>query len=234
MKATAVSGFAHPAFNGWRLFLLLLVLLSLPLAIAATRADFGQASTVSGFIALSVQVSVPWLYLAFAASALARLFPGDATRWLLRNRRYVGLAYAAGMAWQLVFILWLLSAHIDYYHEVADNPYDLAEELPGYVFLLAMVLTSFRRGRELLGSQRWNRLHTLGIYYLWAETWSTYWWYAFYYEEPRALYFVYFWAGLLAWGLRVLDWQRTRARSNRVPSPGVGAAEGVTLGGISR
>jgi hypothetical protein len=232
--ATAVSGFAHPAFNGWRLFLLLLVLLSLPLAIAATRADFGQASTVSGFIALSVQVSVPWLYLAFAASALARLFPGDATRWLLRNRRYVGLAYAAGMGWQLVFILWLVTAHIDYYHEVADNPYDLAEELPGYVFLLAMVLTSFRSGRAFLGSRRWHQLHTVGIYYLWGETWSTYWWYAFYYEEPRTLYFVYFWMGLAAWGLRLTAWQRARTGRVEVPGATDRVADDGMLGGATR
>jgi hypothetical protein len=208
--AAGVSSLAHPVFNGWRLFLLSFALLSLPLAFSAASADFTQAATVSGFIALSVQVSVPWLYLAFAASSLARLFPGDATRWLLRNRRYLGLAYAAGMAWQLVFIVWLLVAHLDYYHAVADNPYDLAEELPGYVFLLAMVLTSFRPGRGWLGPRRWTQLHTLGIYYLWAETWSTYWWYAFYYDEPRALYFVYFWTGLLAWGVRVIAWRRAR------------------------
>ena len=205
----------HPALNAWRLFGLLFLALSLPLAARAWNADFSQAATVSAFIALSVQVSVPWLYLAFAASSLARLLPGPAGPWLRRNRRYLGLAYAAGMGWQLLFIAWLLAAHIDYYHEVADNPYDLAEEIPGYVLLLGMVVTSLGSGRRWLSPRNWQRLHLIGIYYLWAETWSTYWWYSFYYENPQPIYYLYFWAGLLAWAIRVVDWRKTCRQTPR-------------------
>lgn len=189
--------------NGWRLFWCVFALQVAVLAASALRADLGEAPVVSGLIALSVQVAVPWLYLAFAASALARLFPNDTTRWLLRNRRMLGLAYAAGMGWQALFIAWLVGFHIEYYHEVADNPYDLAEEVPGYLLLAAMTLTSFRATRHWLTPRRWQLLHTVGIYYLWGETWGTYWAYCFHYPDPRPVHVLYFWAGLLAWGLRI-------------------------------
>jgi hypothetical protein len=207
-----VSRLRITEFNGWPVFWLLFALTTATLAVFGWGKDFSDPATVSACIALSVQASVPWLYLAFAAFSLCRLLPGNGSRWLLRNRRYVGLAYAAGMGWQLLFIVWLVLGHFPYYQEVADNPYDLAEELPGYVFLIAMVITSLGSGRNLLQPRAWKRLHTVGIYYLWAETWSTYWWYSFYYEDPRLIYPVYFWAGLLAWGLRLLAWSRDQMK----------------------
>ncbi|MBI3770691.1 MAG: hypothetical protein HY271_19655 [Deltaproteobacteria bacterium] len=37
----------------------------------------------------------------------------------------------------------------------------------GYLFVLAMTVTSFDRTAAWLGPRRWRRLHTLGVYYLW-------------------------------------------------------------------
>lgn len=209
----------RPLFNGWRLFGWVFALQCAVLAAVALRSDLGQGAAVSSMIALSVQVSVPCLYLAFAASASALLFPGEITRWLLRNRRMFGLAYAAGMGWQAVFILWLVTGHFDYYKEVANNPYDLVEEVPGYVFLIAMTATSFAATRRWLGPNRWKLLHTVGIYYLWGETWGTYWYYAFYYPDAQPIYHVYYWAGLLAWGLRIAAmYTRESVAARGVPS----------------
>ena len=59
-------------------------------------------------IQFTVRCSVPWLYLAFAASSLVVVFPGESSRWLMRNRRYIGLCFATGMGWQLTFIVWML------------------------------------------------------------------------------------------------------------------------------
>ena len=207
-----LSVLEQPILNGWRLFSLLCALQCLVLGCAALRADLGQGADISGLIAVSVQISVPWLYLAFAASSLASLFPCRQTRWILANRRMIGLAYAAGMGWQAVFIVWLVAAHLGYYNEVADNPYDLAEEIPGYLFLALMTATSIGTGRRWLQPQAWKVLHTVGIYYLWAETWGTYWLYCFYYPEPLPIYHLYYWTGLLAWGLRLIAWSRMHQR----------------------
>jgi hypothetical protein len=174
-------------FNGWPLFVLIVSAISLVLVSAMLRLDMLEAANVSSLIARSVQLSVPWLYLAFCASSVHYLWRGEGGRWLLRNRRYLGLAYAAGMGWQAIFILWLVTLHFGYYLEVANLPYDLAEEAPGYVLLGAMVWTSFAPGRRRLSANQWKWLHKIGIYYLWGETWATYWFYSYYYEDPQLI-----------------------------------------------
>ncbi len=134
---------------------------------ATTVVDLGSAPGVSAMLQFSVQLAVPWLYLAFAASSLAILVPGNLSRWLMRNRRIIGLCFSAGMAWQLLFIVWLVVGHWDYYLAEAYSVYDLAEQVPGYIVLIAMTVTSFRPGRRLLNARQWRILHKGGIYFLW-------------------------------------------------------------------
>ena len=206
-------------YSGWSLFTLASLSMSLGVLFAATRVDLSTASGVSAMLQLSVQLAVPWLYLAFAASSLAVLVPGKASRWLLRNRRMVGLSFAAGMAWQLLFILWLVFGHRQYYLEHAYSPYDLAEQVPGYIVLIAMTVTSFGPGRRLLSPRQWRVLHKGGIYFLWAVVWSTYWFELYYYDDIQAIDYVYYWAGFGAWLLRVMAWVKHREARPAVPAP---------------
>ena len=68
-------------------------------------------------IELSVRCAVPLLFVAFAASSVNVLFPGLFGRWILRNRKFIGLSFAAAMAWQLFFILWMVTQYTEYYVE---------------------------------------------------------------------------------------------------------------------
>ncbi len=197
--------------NGWGLFALIVVPMCIAAAIAMMRVDLSSAAGVSAMIQFSVRLAVPWLFIAFAASSCAVVFPGSFSRWLLRNRRIIGLCFAAGMAWQLLFILWMVIGFWDYYIEEAYSYFDLSEQLPGYLLLIAMVITSFRRGRRLLSAQQWKVLHKGGIYFIWGVVWSTYWFELFYYENPETIDYVYYWAGFAAWGLRMLAWTKKRA-----------------------
>jgi hypothetical protein len=200
----------HRQLNGWGLFALVSGATSLVVSVAMLNADLRQGSGVSAMIQLSVRLAVPWLYLAFVASSLVLLMPGRFSRWLMRNRRIIGLCFAAGMAWQLVFILWLVLGHWDYYVQEAYSAYDLAEQLPGYLILIAMTVTSFQPARGWLTRGQWRVLHKGGIYFLWAVVWSTYWFELYYYDEIEAVDYVYYWAGFLAWGIRVAAWVRRR------------------------
>ena len=95
-----------------------------------------ESSGVSEMIQFSVRCCVPLLFLAFAASSINVLLASSAaSRWLLRNRRYIGLSFAAGMAWQLFFILWMLVEHFDYYIAEVYRLPDLVFQIPGYLFL---------------------------------------------------------------------------------------------------
>ena len=197
--------------NRWWLFSLIVVPMCIAALIEMTRIDLSSPLGVSSMIQFSVRLAVPWLFIAFATSSLAVVFPGSFTRWLLRNRRIIGLCFAAGMAWQLLFILWMVIGFWDYYVEEAYSYFDLAEQLPGYLLLFAMTVTSFRFGRSKLSETQWRILHKGGIYFLWGVVWSTYWFELFYYEDIQVIDYVYYWAGFSAWGFRMLAWSKKRA-----------------------
>ena len=89
----------------------------------------------------------------------------------------------------------------------------------GYTFLIAMVLTSFKIGRRRLTQEQWKLLHRSGIYWLWFYAWSVYWFNLFYYEDPAVLVdYVYYWGGLLAWGLRNYAWGKKGSKQPAVQS----------------
>jgi hypothetical protein len=207
------------SINGWNLFWLITAPISLLMVLAMYRADLSSAEGVSSLIQLSVRCAVPWLYLAFAAPSLQTVFPGPFSRWLLRNRRFIGLCFAAAMAWQAMFIVWLVRVHTDYYVNEVYVLSDAVEGVVGYAFLTAMVLTSFNFGRSRLSPRQWKLLHTGGIYWLWFYAWSVYWFNLFYYDEPAVLIdYVYYWGGFLAWGLRTGAWSKKRLKQSTVPS----------------
>ncbi len=199
--------------NGWPLFLLISAPLSIGMIVAIARADLSTGEGISSLIQLSVRCAVPLLYTAFLASSAHVIFSSDFTAWILRNRKYIGLCFSVGMAWQALFITWMVVVYTDYY---ADEVYvlrDAIEGLLGYIVLVPMVLTTFRFGRRLITRTQWRLLHKAGIYYLWAYAFSVYWWEIFYYPNPVFIDYAFYWAGLLAWGLRAAAWTKTRRKS---------------------
>ena len=125
-------------------------------------------------IRLSVQLASPWIYLAFVATALGQLFPSSFSSWLLRNRRYVGLSFAAGFGWQAVFILVLLGLHGDYYATVLHDTTEFISRMLSYVLLIALAVTSFFPVRRAMDPRHWLLLHRVGIWYFWAAIWVSY------------------------------------------------------------
>jgi len=167
---------------------------------------------LSEMIQCTVRVSVPLLFVAFAASSMPRLVPGSFRKWLLRNRRYFGLGFAAGFAWQMVFILWLAIGHPDYYaKEVFTGVSDfIIYRLGPYIFLVAMTITSFFPVRKKMNRKVWRALHWTGIYYLWWDVELTYWYEVTFYEDRQIIDYIYVTLGGLAYLARVGEWIRLR------------------------
>jgi hypothetical protein len=117
-------------------------------------------------IRATARTSVTLFGLAFVASSLHRIWPAAASRWLLRNRRYLGVSFAVSHFTHLLFIFalcgWSPAAVLREGGIVGVTLGGL-----GYVFLAAMTATSFDRTAAWLGPRRWRRLHTVGAYYLW-------------------------------------------------------------------
>jgi sulfoxide reductase heme-binding subunit YedZ len=197
--------------NSWSLFWLITLPISTVIVISMMGIDLSNARAVSSMIQLSVRCAVPLMIVAFAASSVNVLFPGSFGRWILRNRKFIGLSFAAAMAWQLFFILCLVTQHTEYYVGRVYALSDVIEGVGGYSLLIAMVLTSFKFGRKHLSAKQWKILHKVGIYWLWMYAWIAYWWHMFYYNnDPVALDYIYYWAGALAWGLRMAAWTKLR------------------------
>ena len=207
-----MSMMRHKAVNGWTLFSIVVVPMCLAALLAMTAVDLSSSLGVSSMIQFSVRLAVPWLFIAFCASSLVAIFPGEFSRWVLRNRRMFGLCFATGMAWQLFFIVWLVVGHFDYYVEEAYDYLSLLEQVPGYVLLIAMTVTSFRFGRSKLSPKQWKILHTGGIYFIWFVVWTTYWFELFYYDDIQFIDYLYYWAGFTALAVRMAAWTLKRMR----------------------
>src|SRR3569623_1476748 len=91
-------------FEGWRLFgLLTLILTALCIWIAGMRGF--EVDGIRMVIRFTARTSLLFFCLAFSAAALARLWPNAYTRWQRRNRRYLGLSFAASHAIHAVAII---------------------------------------------------------------------------------------------------------------------------------
>lgn len=200
----------NKAINEWNLFWLISGPVSIAMVIAVSGKDLSSAKGVSSMIQVSVRCAVPLLYLAFAASSVQVLFPGTFGRWFLRNRKFIGLSFAAAMGWQLFFILWMVTIHRDYYIEEVYVLRDAIEGVVAYLFLFAMTVTTFSFARKRLKPRHWKLLHKTGIYFLFAYAFAVYWWDLFVYQNPVFLGYLYYWGGFLAWGLRAAAWSKKR------------------------
>ncbi len=223
----------HKAINAWNLFWLIVGPIAITMVIAMSGEDLSGTRGVRSMIQLSVRCAVPLLFISFAASSIQALFPGDFSRWLLRNRKYIGLSFAAAMAWQGFFILWLVTVHTGYYINEVYVLRDAIEGVTGYTFLTAMVVTTFSWGRKQLSPRQWRLLHLSGIYFLWAYAFSVYWWALFYYKNPVLLDHVYYWAGFLAWGLRAAAWGQKRRKLAEREAATAGTGPATRMAGIA-
>lgn len=154
-------------FEGWRLLAVLtLSLIALSLWIASMR-QF-EVEGVRMVIRFTARSSLMLFCLAFGAAALAQLWPNAWTRWQRRNRRYLGLSFAASHAIHAVAII--AFARMDPAgFAVATSPVSYIFGGIGYAVIIAMSATSFDRTAALIGPRAWRLLHLAGGYYLWFQ-----------------------------------------------------------------
>jgi len=223
----------NKAINEWNLFWLITGPISIVMVIAMMGTELNSGPAVSSMIQRSVRCAVPLFYVAFAASSVQVLFPGPFGLWISRNRKYLGLCFAAAMAWQGLFILWMVTLYGDYYVNEVYVLRDAIEGVVGYLFLFAMTVTSFMPVRKRMKPKNWKLLHKSGIYFLWAYAFSVYWWNLFYYGNPVLLDYIYYWGGFLAWALRAGAWSKKRRKQAEKMAPESGGQPALTILGYA-
>jgi len=177
MGATAPSSVQQrtlPVPAGWPIVGWSAVAVAALCALASLAAGAGEPGWRAA-IRLSARTSFALFTAAFVASSVTIRWPNPFTRWLLANRRYVGVSFAASHAIHLIAIIGLARV-------AADFPLAPAALIGGglaYGFLAAMTATSFDRTAAWLGARRWRLLHKTGMYYCWVIFFITF--------LPRAL-----------------------------------------------
>lgn len=153
--------------EGWRLLAALtLTLVVLSLWIASMR-QF-EVEGVRMVIRFTARSSLTLFCLAFGAAALARLWPNAWTRWQRRNRRYLGLSFAASHAIHAVAIVTFAKMDPAGFAEATSAASYIFGGI-GYAFIIAMSATSFDRTAALIGPRAWRTLHLVCGYYLWFQ-----------------------------------------------------------------
>lgn len=153
--------------NGWRLVGLISLLVG---AISAwcVASDGGGVDGIRLAIRATARTSLVLFVLAFTATALCELAPGDFTRWQRRNRRYVGVSFAVSHFIHLGAIVAL--GVVDptlFWHLTSLTTIVVAGS--AYLFIAAMLFTSFDRTAAWLGPRKWRLLHLIGGWYIWIS-----------------------------------------------------------------
>lgn len=160
-----------------------------------------------------VRVSLPFFLVAFAATPIARLRPSALARRAVRERRGLGLAWAAIHLTHAVAILAMFEADA----ENVPPPTVLIFGGAGFALTLAMALTSNDASQRALG-RGWRRLHRTGLWYLVFIYVLTYYGRV---TESATPWFVFALSALVGIsGLRAFVWWRRRSK----PGPTAAAA----------
>ena len=183
-----------------------LSLLALLSAWLLSDAVIGQEQLAARYTA---RAAFALFIVTFSASALARLWPGEITRGLLRRRRQWGLGFALAHTIHL-------AALIHYFRESGEIPQTATVIGGGFAYLLmfAMAATSNDRSVRAMGAW-WKRLHKVGIHYIWFNFALTYLGRIFR-DGTEAQRLLLFPACLAALGLRIAA--ALSVRRQRVPA----------------
>jgi sulfoxide reductase heme-binding subunit YedZ len=161
------SSLGQGYFERWRLFAVLtLTLIALSVSIAAMRGF--ELDGVRMVIRFTARTSLVLFSLAFSAGALARIWPNAWTRWQRRNRRHLGVTFAASHAIHAIAI-GCFAAMSPLVFMQATSVASFIFGGIGYAFIMAMTATSFDRTADMIGPRAWRMLHLFGGYYLWFQ-----------------------------------------------------------------
>lgn len=109
----------------------------------------------------TARVGFPIFILTYAASSLAKLWPGALTRGLWQDRRWWGLGFAVCHTVHLYALIT--------FNRMAGHDTSTQTLIGGggaYAILYLMAFTSNDAAMRALG-RNWKRLHRLGIHWLW-------------------------------------------------------------------
>lgn len=153
------------AWEGWSIVGAVAIALILGITVEAMTA-VAPADGVRGIVRMTARISFALFALAFTASASWHFWPNALTRWQMRSRRHLTVAFALS---QTVYVIALFSLGRIAPVELAAET-NVATWIIGglaFAFTILMALTSFESATQLVSPRAWSALHTIGSYYIW-------------------------------------------------------------------
>jgi methionine sulfoxide reductase heme-binding subunit len=135
------------------LFNTVIVLIALSLA--------SESEPLKLWTVYSARLAFVYFFCSFSISSICVFLSNSVTRYLRRNRRYIGLSFALAHAIHLIVLTSYLLA-IDYFPGWIVIIFGGL----GYVMIFLMAITSNDQSVQLVGLQRWTWLHKGGVYYI--------------------------------------------------------------------
>jgi sulfoxide reductase heme-binding subunit YedZ len=192
--------------DGWRLVGIISAIIAAATLLFAAEDGFGVQGLRMA-LHFTARTSLILFLLAFSASSLRRLWVSGATLWLLRNRRYLGLSFAASHLMHAIAIIAFATTQPAAFHE-ATSPATFIFGGIGYVLIIALAATSFDRTAAAIGPHAWKILHKTGVFYIWAQFTVSF----VKHHDGTAIYWVFLSLLAGAMALRVAAWLLPRAR----------------------
>lgn len=146
--------------NGWKILGATAIVSTVMLGGIGLLHGWSEESVRLG-IRATARVSCLLFLMAFVAAPLHRLWATHGSRWLVQNRRFLGLSMAVSHGFHAVTLVAL--------HQITNGQHPQINPLAvlGYVFLIAMAVTSFQLTAKAIGRRAWRVLHTAGMHYFW-------------------------------------------------------------------
>lgn len=156
----------HKFLSGWNLTKILSLFLFGNVVITLYVLDINDKETISVLIRSTAKFSFVLFMVAFSASSLYYFWKNRFTKWMLANRRYIGVSFAVSHYLHL-FALLLMTFFISFNVFEDRGLFPTIAGGIAYAFITVMTITSFDRTRNLLSLKNWKRVHTIGSYLLW-------------------------------------------------------------------
>ena len=137
----------------------------------------GGVNGANAGIRITARTSAILFLLAFTASSAYRLWPNRATKWIRRNRRYLGVGFAGSHAVHAAFIITSVELNRGLFTSRASHAPHAVYLLDtiAYLFIIAMTVTSFDAVAKRMPYSRWHALHLTGSYAIWFTFFIAYW-----------------------------------------------------------
>lgn len=153
-------------FEGRRILGVTALGLALTVALTVVAAPSESASALWLTI-ITARLSLALFLVTFCASAINGLWKGRGGKWLLRNRRFLGLSFATSHVVHAFAFSWFASTRGQSLPELVGLPTVIGGSV-GYLTLLVLAVTSTDAAVRRLGRDRWVVLHRTGMYIFFA------------------------------------------------------------------